>query len=533
MADQQPEKDPASKTGRYLQIALMEQMSPLGSSLPLLPILATVIFGYLVSIRFRRGLRDVPGPFWASILPLNRVFSVARGRCYDTHINYHKKYGSIVRIGPRHVSFSDGEALSTVYGITTKFTKSNFYRSSDAKTPTGTIPTTFSIRDEMAHRALKRPVANAYSMSTMVELEPLTDLCIKILEEKFDQMQARDIDLGTWLHWYAFDVITSITFSNRLDFMEKEQDVGGIIEAIQGRLIYNSVIGQVPDLHLLLLGNRFVESIANFIPPIARLNKARYIIQFAAKQLERYFFKDASTLDYRDMLDRFKRHKDGVEVMSDMELFSHAAGNIFAGADTTAISLRAMFYYLSRTPRVYDKLVMDIDNMDSQGKLSDPITFGESNQMPYLQACMKEAMRLHPAVGLLLERVVPEEGVIIAGKFLPAGTIIGANPWVVARDKQVYGDDVDAFRPERWLEADSAQMKLMDRNFLAFGAGARSCLGKNISLLEMSKLVPQILRKYKVELIDKEREWELADYWFVSQKGLICRMTKRQQQVSQ
>ena len=435
-----------------------------------------------------------------------------------------------MRIGPNHVSFSDGEALSTVYNITTKFYKSGYYRAFDAKSPVGNLPTVFSIRDETGHRNLKRPVANAYSMGTMVELEPLTDVCIKILEKKLDAVQGQDIDFGTWLHWYAFDVITSITFSNRLGFMEQEKDVGDIIESIEGRLMYNSVIGQAPYLHDLLLGNQFVEHLANSIPALARMNKARYIVQFAAKQLDRYKSKDAASLDYRDMLDRFRRHKDGVEVMTEKELLSHASSNIFAGSDTTAISLRSMFYYFCKNPKAYQKLVAEIDDMEAQGKLSDPITFAESNQMPYLQASMKEAMRMHPAVGLLLERVVPEGGATIAGTYLHAGTIVGANPWVVARDKSVYGDDADHFRPERWLEADASRLKLMDRNYLAFGAGARTCLGKNISLLEMSKLVPQILRRWKVELADPEKEWELADYWFVKQTGLICTVTKRAKQ---
>lgn len=126
-----------------------------------------------------------------------------------------------------------------------------------------------------------------------------------------------------------------------------------------------------------------------------------------------------------------------------------------------------MFYYLCKNPRCYNQVVREIDEMDHNGDLSDPITFAESNKLKYLQACMKEAMRLHPAVGQLLERVVPEGGSTIAGTWLPAGVIVGVNPWVISRDKTVYGDDFDQYRPERWLEADAASLKLMERNFLA------------------------------------------------------------------
>ena len=90
--------------------------------------------------------------------------------------------------------------------------------------------------------------------------------------------------------------------------------------------------------------------------------------------------------------------------------------------------------------------------------------------MRYLQACMKEAMRMHPAVGQLLERVVPDGGAALSGHWLPQGTVVGVNPWVPSRDKSTYGKDAHVYRPERWLEADAAQLRLMERNFLAVSA---------------------------------------------------------------
>lgn len=80
---------------------------------------------------------------------------------------------------------------------------------------------------------------------------------------------------------------------------------------------------------------------------------------------------------------------------------------------------------------------------------------------------MREALRMHPAVGQLLERIVPAGGATIDGVHLPAGTIVGINPWVAARDPAVYGSDAEVFRPERWIDADEQRLKLMDRNWLA------------------------------------------------------------------
>ena len=211
------------------------------------------------------------------------------------------------------------------------FLQSDFYKLFDAKSPNGNIPTVFSVRDETKHKSLKRPVASAYSMNALVELEPMTDACISILQSKFTSKLSQEIDLGVWLQWYAFDVITSVTFSNRLGFMERETDVEGIINAIEGRLAYNSVIGQVPWLHNFLLNNSFVGSIANFIPALKRMNSSRYIVTFAAKQLERYNKTEDKnyTDDLRDMLARFKRSRDGEELISNADMLSHAASNMY------------------------------------------------------------------------------------------------------------------------------------------------------------------------------------------------------------
>jgi len=91
-------------------------------------------------------------------------------------------------------------------------------------------------------------------------------------------------------------------------------------------------------------------------------------------------------------------------------------------------------------------------------------------------------IKQHPAVGMSLPREVPIGGARIAGQYLPAGSVVGANPWVIHRNKEVYGDDVEAFRPERWMVEDNGDMH---RFFFAFGSGARMCLGRNISWMEM------------------------------------------------
>lgn len=191
------------------------------------------------------------------------------------------------------------------------------------------IETVFTVRDEIHHRNMRRPIANAFSMSSMVEMEPMTNECISILQRKLNKYEGQSVDLGQWLHWYAFDVITSITFSNRMGFLEKEVDVSEVIESIEGRLMYNSTIGQTPGLNQFLLGNDAVFGLLSWWPAIKKMGSNRFIFRFAAKQLERYQNVEKESEDVKDMLARFKRLSADGAIMSDSQLLGHAASNMW------------------------------------------------------------------------------------------------------------------------------------------------------------------------------------------------------------
>lgn len=105
------------------------------------------------------------------------------------------------------------------------------------------------------------------------------------------------------------------------------------------------------------------------------------------------------------------------------DIFNSIGANIAAGSDTTAISLSAIFYHLLQNTDKLQRLEDEIGTvMKELGRFTgDPVTYRESQQMVYLQACIKEALRLHPATGYPLLRVVPQGGATLAGKFFPQG----------------------------------------------------------------------------------------------------------------
>lgn len=120
--------------------------------------------------------------------------------------------------------------------------------------------------------------------------------------------------------------------------------------------------------------------------------------------------------------------------------------------------MQSFFYLVLNSPHVYATLQKEVDEAQKAGQLSPIVTYAEAQKLDYFQACLKEAMRVRPAVGLGIYRRVPPEGAEIDGRFYPGGTEVAVNGWVLHRDKAVFGDDADDFRPERWFERDAKLM---------------------------------------------------------------------------
>lgn len=162
---------------------------------------------------------------------------------------------------------------------------------------------------------------------------------------------------------------------------------------------------------------------------------------------------------------------------------------ITAGTETTAITLSAVFHNLMQHPFVYRKLMNEIDKAVRGGSIIErrykKVSWTEAQRLPYLDAVIQEAFRLHPAVGMTQEKVVPAQGLDIAGHYIPGHTIVGCNPWVLQRRPEIFGDDVDVFRPERWLDASVDQLRNMKATMFQFGGGSRTCIGKHIALFSI------------------------------------------------
>jgi Cytochrome P450 len=149
-----------------------------------------------------------------------------------------------------------------------------------------TYPSVFALQDQDSHRKLKSGIAQKYSLSSLLGLEPLVDQVTRTFMSKLRQISdgmndnhpdGPVLDLGVWLQYYAFDVIGSITFSGTFGFIDAGSDTRGIVEGLEFGLKYGAIIGQTPRAHNFLLGNPLVQAILGKVPALAAGDPIRIV----------------------------------------------------------------------------------------------------------------------------------------------------------------------------------------------------------------------------------------------------------------
>ncbi|OGE47485.1 hypothetical protein PENARI_c043G07611 [Penicillium arizonense] len=529
---------------------MLRDLSGISSNYILLIPLTAILIIYLAFQRYQKGLNKYQGPFLASLTNNWRLVDVWKRDAHTTFRKIHQKYGDIVRVAPNVLSFGHPAAISDIYGLNKGYTKSGYYDVFATLNKGNIIYNLFSTRSEAFHARLRRSVNHAFALSTLLDYEPLVDSCTSYFLRRTQELfvgTGRACLFSEWIQFFAFDVIGEITWSERLGFVQGNNDISDIIATVDSFQNYGTVVGQNPWLDSLFVKNPFKRLLESKGLWPASPNTA--IVNFAlARQHEhakRAWDDQQQQGTHRrkgvNFLQRFLQSQEkSPEFLTDDRITGMCASLIIAGSDSTAISLSAVFYYLLQNPRVYHRLQQEIDAADEAGTLAssspssrdstggagDVIPFTAANKLPYLDAVITESFRMHPAVGLLLERVTPPQGATICGEYVPGGTVVGCNAWVIHQNKEVFGPDADVYRPERWLEsegADPARLSRMRQSMFQFGAGSRTCIGRNISLMETYKMIPTFLRKFEVgipvELAEPEENMYLKNAFFVHRKN--------------
>jgi cytochrome P450 len=188
------------------------------------------------------------------------------------------------------------------------------------------------------------------------------------------------------------------------------------------------------------------------------------------------------------MMASFMRHG-----LTEEEVAGESLLQIIGGSDTSAATIRVVLLNLMSSPQCYWKLQSEIDSAVAAGKISSPVKDSEARQLPYLQAVIKEGLRITPPATGLFSKQVPKGGDIINGIHVPEGTQIGSSSYGIHHSKKIFGDDADLFRPERWLDAESELLAKMTSTVdLIFHHGKFQCLGKPVALMELNKIYVEV-----------------------------------------
>ncbi|XP_073946310.1 probable cytochrome P450 301a1, mitochondrial isoform X3 [Choristoneura fumiferana] len=165
---------------------------------------------------------------------------------------------------------------------------------------------------------------------------------------------------------------------------------------------------------------------------------------------------------------------------------------LLIGVNTISTSSSFLLFYLAKYQRSQKLLLKEIDSLAADISINNVKKLKEST--PYLQACIKETLRLVPPIPLLT-RVLPKN--ITLDKYnIPRGTLIMMSTQDAAQKERNF-DDADKFLPERWLKSESQEYHAFAS--IPFGFGARKCLGQNIAETMMTMLAIQLLQKFKLE----------------------------------
>jgi cytochrome P450 len=201
-----------------------------------------------------------------------------------------------------------------------------------------------------------------------------------------------------------------------------------------------------------------------------------------------------------------------------------------AGGETTAVSLNHLVYLLLSNPSALHKLQQELDSTFPSGSDDDQTLDLETLcHLPYLNACIKEALRIYPPVSNSY-RTVSEGGISIDGDYIPAGVDVVVPFCLFTHDPRNFSSP-DEFRPERYLNPQEESHFHATYSSFA-GTGMFGCVGRNLALDEIRCVVGSLFRSWNVELIELEggRKWEIFNTpgrFVLGNRKYTVKVTKR------
>ncbi|KAM3414042.1 hypothetical protein BST61_g10703 [Cercospora zeina] len=365
------------------------------------------------------------------------------------------------------------------------------------------------------------------------------------------------MDFARKANYFTLDVISSLAFGETFGDLRDDADNFGYLEQLEKGITLINLMGVLPRLYRFLERSRILALVGPSERDDLGLGKAYGV---AKEIVGRRFSTKSGTKgegtddeeeeeeepseDRRDMMGSFFRHG-----MKRREVESEVVLQILAGSDTTATAVRSVMFNVLSCGRVYKRLMKEIAQMVEEGKIGgeeEVIRDSTARGMKYLQACIKEGLRIAPPVSGLFSHEVPAGGDEVDGYFVPGGTRIGWSTYAMTRNPTLFGPDEHNFRPERWLlhsssssnnsgdcESPTKLHEMEQNNEVIFGYGRFKCLGQPVALMELNKIFVELLRRFDFQICNPKQPYEVdfqIGIW--TQIGLWMVVTRKEQEES-
>ncbi|KAK4503146.1 hypothetical protein PRZ48_006573 [Zasmidium cellare] len=490
---------------------------------------ATIIYNLCL-----HPLAGIPGPLLARITPLWIFYQCSKNRRPTLDLQLHEKYGSVVRISPNEVIFSNPEYFKTVYGAGSSKTwgRSPFLLTHNQFAHDYDRLNMLLENDMDKLRIQRRVFGPVYSTANARKHEALIDNNDRRFAARLKSLAGQVLDFYVELEYLSLDIFAEMTFGEAFGAVERGDD-GGQMESMSKRWNWIGYIGFIPWLcklqHEMMKRNVPFSQFRAPFPVHAWAGKkmAQYQTAVASQNDEKaataakwsnaHIMKDTSdggavpqvsmnddliTPCLLDDLSIVSKTKQGVGKSWATDM---AMTNIAAGIDTTSWTLAAVVATVGSNPHAYKKLQAELDAALTSGliKKNTPIPYEATLSMPYLDACMQEAMRLYPNVAVSLARIVPQEGIGLDGHYIPSGCLVGMNSKQLGLSTEIFGPNTHSFQPERWLTASKEQLGEMESRNLGFGGPSRKCPGKNVAWVAMAKVLAGLFCNFEVEVLNQ------------------------------
>ncbi|KAH7020724.1 cytochrome P450 [Microdochium trichocladiopsis] len=481
-------------------------------------VVTTAVLGSLAALAIYNitlhPLAILPGPKLCAFSRIPYWYHYVVGREVEWMHDLHKRYGAVVRFGPMDVSYADGRAWKDIAGYE-KGRKENPKPSAfHVENPNGVASIINASQED--HTRVRKLFAPAFSDRALKQQEPLFKKSVNNLLALVERLSADSgaIEITRLYNFTTFDIMAELCFGKPLDLLvnnEYSEWVASVF-GLLSMLPIVSIIQYYPVLKWLF---------SVFEPKWAKEHRDKHAKHTADRVNDRIRLGSENS----DILNMVMEARGSEKGLSLEEMHSNAELFMLAGSETTGTVLAGLTYNLLRNPSAFDRLKSELrTTLETVGNIS----FEKTANLPYYNACIKESMRVYPALPTGLPRELPKGGNVILGQHLPEHTRVSVHQYSTFHSPHNFTDP-DAFVPERWLNDRKYANDARDW-VMPFSLGPRNCLGQQMAMHEMRLIFAALVMRFDLELDQEENakhgEWmDQRTFAIWAKKPLYVRAT--------